>query len=120
MRASSQRVGRRILDFVLKSYVELMRALTPAKDFAVGSTSGGLFKDGCISQQVIHPFETIADFHRLRGGITPEECTESNSDVFVCHGREYRTCFSQADLCPRNIILKPDGTPVIIDWEFSG
>ncbi|KAI8626960.1 kinase-like domain-containing protein [Xylariaceae sp. FL1651] len=33
--------------------------------------------------------------------------------------RNLQPVFSHADLCPRNIIVQPDGSPCLIDWELS-
>ena len=106
----------------IEDYVSQLRSFTSPDGVAVGSVTGGPVKDGRITHLAISPFTNITDFHRhLRRDIPLERCTEAYcNDVLICHQRNYQTVFAHADLCPRNIILDPEGVPVIIDWECAG
>ena len=94
----------------------------PSLEVAVGSTRGGPFKDGRISDQPIEPFRTIEDFHlRLRRNVPLDKCKEVfGEEVYQCHRNIYRTAFAHADICARNIILNRANVPILLDWEFAG
>jgi hypothetical protein len=38
----------------------------------------------------------------------------------MCHSRQYRTSFSRADLCTRNIIVRDGKIAAMVDWQFAG
>ncbi|KAB8209766.1 kinase-like domain-containing protein [Aspergillus parasiticus] len=50
-----------------------------------------------------------------------EDCTKVFSEsVTQCHTRQYRICFTYADLSSRNIIMRDGKIAVIVDWQFAG
>src|SRR3954471_3901519 len=69
----------------------------------------------------VRPFLTHEDFHSfLRGHIPLESCTQVYGEsVTLCHTRQYRTSFSHADLCTRNIIVRDGKIAAIVDWQFA-
>ncbi|KPI35635.1 uncharacterized protein AB675_4737 [Cyphellophora attinorum] len=111
---------------VMQELGEMISAIRNVRNHTavcVGSVRGGSFKDGRIASRTNAPCPTVEQFHlQLRGGVPLEQCQETfGDDVYESHRRDYRSVFSHADLCPRNIIIVMDSLqPVLIDWEFSG
>lgn len=102
--------------------INAIRNLQTHTTICVGSVKGGPFKDGRISSRPNAPCQTLEEFHlHLRRGVSMKKCRQVlGNNVYESHRRRYKTVFSHADLCPRNIILKDSMQPVLIDWEFSG
>ena len=102
-----------------KMIIAIRYLLTDATTCVVGSARCGLFKDGRISSRENSPRQSLIDFHLLlRRGVPIEKL---GNDVNESHHTDYKSVFTHADLCPRNIILKGNSLqPVLIDWEFAG
>lgn len=68
------------------------------------------------------PFFNNEEFHSFLRGQTPlEDCTQVYGEsVTQCHSRQYRTCFTHGDVCPRNIIIRNGDIVAIVDWQFAG
>ncbi|KAE8418104.1 kinase-like protein [Aspergillus pseudocaelatus] len=79
----------------IAGYGEQLRSLEPPQKEIVGSAS-------------------------LEGGLTIDSTKVFGQEVTDCHSRSYRSCFTHADPCPRNIIVDNGRVTARIDWEFSG
>ena len=103
-------------------------------EMVVGSAeTGGPVRDGALTTlDAVGPFKTITSFHEtLRGNSSLAEfehlfrSTNHNKNTNHDHDTAprsalYKTVFTHADLCPRNLIRGDDGKLYIIDWEFAG
>ncbi|EPE03055.1 hypothetical protein F503_08669 [Ophiostoma piceae UAMH 11346] len=93
----------------LRKMVEIMRAIPPPSDFAVGNVDGGQLYDGNLPERrYMGPYKSIQDFHLdLRSGMT--EITDEHSDA--CPGLRQLIEMHNGDW----------GPPVsgIIDWETA-
>lgn len=105
----------------IATYIDQLRLLEPPQKGVVGSASLGPGLDYRVGYRPFGPF-SIDEFHSfLRGQIPLEDSTEVYSeDVTKCHTRQYRTCFTHADICQRNIIVRDDGVVALVDWQFAG
>ncbi|KAB8277029.1 kinase-like domain-containing protein [Aspergillus minisclerotigenes] len=99
-----------------------LRLLKPPQEGVVASAELGRVDDARVGYRSFGPFGNINDFHSfLRGPIPLKDCTKVLSEsVPQCHTRQYRTYFTHADLCPRNIIIRDDKIAAIVDWQFAG
>lgn len=106
----------------ISEFVIELRALPPPEDQVVGSASQHKLRDARIGTRPWGPFKTHAGFHSLlRGHIPLDESTKTfGAKVVECHNRQYKTYFTHADLCMRNIIVRGDRIVSVIDWAFSG
>ncbi|OAP55770.1 hypothetical protein AYL99_09922 [Fonsecaea erecta] len=106
----------------LAGYIEQLRKLDPPAKWAVASSDLGPSLDYRVGYRLFGPFDSNGEFHSfLRGNIPLENCTQVFGDVVTrCHARQYRTCFSHADLCPRNLIVRNGKIAAVIDWQFAG
>ena len=107
---------------MLASYVEQLRSLKPPQDGVVGSACLNECLDYRVGPLPFGPFKDHAAFHSfLRRNIPLETCTEVFGETVTrCHSRQYRSCFTHADLCPRNIVVNRGEIVAITDWEFGG
>lgn len=105
----------------IKQYLSSLRELPPPAQDIVCSALQNPAYDCRIGFRFFGPMNQH-DFHSLaRKHLLME-------DVEVCLGREvatthtsrYRTCFTHADLAPRNIIIRRGRVAAIIDWGFAG
>jgi aminoglycoside phosphotransferase (APT) family kinase protein len=106
----------------LAGYVEALRNLKPPEDEAVGSAYLNECVDHRVGPDPFGPFHTHREFHSfLRGHIPLEACTKTyGKEVTDCHSRQFRSRFTHADLCPRNIVVRKGKVVAIIDWECAG
>lgn len=109
----------------LRSYIEQLRSLNPPptskEGGLVASTKGGQLLDARIGCFPFGPYNSHAAFQSfLRGHIDLDTPSQMSTDtVKYCHSHQYRTCFSHADIAPRNFIVR-DGVLVMMDWGFAG
>ncbi|RMD44949.1 hypothetical protein DV735_g143, partial [Chaetothyriales sp. CBS 134920] len=110
----------------LADYLHQLRGLQPPSAQFIGSVSTALRSqliDDRLSVNPCGPFSTIADFHTyLRFG-RPLDHWFDITKVTKVHTRpeSYTSTFSHSDLCPKNILVAPDGHITgIIDWEYAG
>ncbi|PWY90332.1 kinase-like protein [Aspergillus sclerotioniger CBS 115572] len=103
-------------------YVNQFRSLDPPCKGIVGSADLQVCLDHRVRPLTFGPFNEHEAFHSfLRRHIILENCTKTfGEEVTDCHSRHYRSCFTHADLCPRNIIVDKGKVSAIIDWEFGG
>ncbi|KAE8353875.1 kinase-like protein [Aspergillus coremiiformis] len=103
-------------------YVTQLRSLEPPHTEIVASANLEACLDHRVGPSTFGPFNDHAEFHSfLRRHIDIENCTQTfGQEVIDCHSRRYRSCFTHADLCPRNIIVDNGKISAIIDWEFGG
>ncbi|EXJ91609.1 hypothetical protein A1O3_00157 [Capronia epimyces CBS 606.96] len=80
----------------LAAYIDQLRALEPSQKEVVASAELG----PCLDYRV--------GFDSFGEGVTR------------CHTRQYRSCFSHADLCARNVIVRDRKIAAIVDWQFAG
>lgn len=104
------------------AYIEQLRALKPAQEGTVASAELGQCLDYRIGYQPFGPFKSNDEFHSfLRGQIPLEDSTQVyGAPVTQCHSGQYRSCFTHADFCPRNAIVRDGAIVAIIDWQFAG
>jgi len=103
-------------------YFKQLRSMEPLQEQAVGSALLKQCLDHRVGSPLFGPFKNHGEFHSfLRRHIPLDKCAEVFSEeVARCHSRKYRSCFTHADLCPRNIIVNGGMVAAIIDWEFAG
>jgi aminoglycoside phosphotransferase (APT) family kinase protein len=106
----------------LVGYVKQLRRLQPPQEGAVGSANLKECLDYRIGPAPFGPFEDHMSFHSfLRRRIPLEDCTKVfGEEVTRCHSRQYRSYFTHADLCPRNIVVDGGKIAAVIDWQFGG
>lgn len=105
-------------------YINQLRKLEPPQEGIVASASCDKVLDYRVGSSPFGPFSNHEGFHSyLRVNIPIDGCSKTiGPEVTECHSRCYRSCFTHADLAPRNIIVDMDNKKVsaIVDWEFSG
>lgn len=105
-------------------YINQLRKLEPPREGIVASANCDKVLDHRVGSHPFGPFSSHEGFHSyLRVNMPIEGCSEViGPEVTECHSRRYRSCFTHADLAPRNIIVDMDNRKVsaIVDWEFSG
>jgi tRNA A-37 threonylcarbamoyl transferase component Bud32 len=106
----------------LAGCIRQLRLLEPPQRQIIASAEFRQCLDYRIGYAPVGPFLNHEDFHSfLRGHIPLESCTQVYGEsVTLCHTRQYRTSFSHADLCPRNIIVRDGKVAAIVDWQFAG
>ncbi|KAF1983474.1 kinase-like protein [Aulographum hederae CBS 113979] len=99
-----------------------LRGLEPPRDELVASVNSGPGVDYRVGYRPFGPCFSHEEFHSLlRGGIPLEDTSKVYTEpVTRCHSKSYRTCFSHADITPRNIIVRDGHIAAIIDWQFGG
>lgn len=106
------------------AYINQLRLLQPPRkeEGVVASAGLGPGLDIRVGYRTFGPFFSNDEFHSfLRGQIPLEYPSQlTGESVRQCHTRQYRTCFTHGDICPRNIIVRNDGVAVLVDWQFSG
>jgi aminoglycoside phosphotransferase (APT) family kinase protein len=107
---------------MVASYISQLRSLEQPRKEVVGSAGLNECLDHRIGSAPFGPFQDHATFHSfLRRHIPLENSGEVfGEEVKRCHSRSYRSCFTHADLCPRNIIVNSGKVAAIIDWEHGG
>ncbi|CAK7237165.1 hypothetical protein SCUCBS95973_009869 [Sporothrix curviconia] len=105
----------------LKEYIDRLRRLEPPAEGFVSSAFQNPAYDGRIGCRFFGPC-THDDFHSLtRGHLRKEDVAPFlGPDVEHTHTTRYRTCFTHADLAPRNIIVREGRVAAIVDWAYSG
>lgn len=106
----------------IKKYVSCLRELPPPKQDIVCSASRNPAYDCRIGFQFFGPM-THDEFHSLtRKHLLMEDVKAGvlGREVATTHTSRYRTCFTHADLAPRNIIVRHGRVAAIIDWAFAG
>ncbi|KAJ5473494.1 hypothetical protein N7475_003060 [Penicillium sp. IBT 31633x] len=106
----------------LGDYISQLRRLEPPREGIVASAGLDEALDHRVGCFTFGPFATHQGFHSyLRAGIPLENCDEGiGPEVTKCHSRTYRSCFTHADIAPRNIMINDGKISAIIDWEFGG
>ncbi|KAE8371337.1 kinase-like protein [Aspergillus bertholletiae] len=117
----SQDQKRHIITEV-SGYINQLRSLEPPCKGIVSSADLEACHYHRIGSSTFGPFNEHAEFHSfLRRHIRIEDSTQVFSkEVTDCHSRWYRSCFTHADLCPRNIIVDNGKVAAVIDWESGG
>ena len=103
-------------------YIKRLRLLEPPQKGVVASAEFKQCLDYRVGYTLFGPFFSHEEFHSfLRGHIPLESCTQVYGEsVTLCHARQYRTYFTHADLCPRNLIVRNGKIVAIVDWQFAG
>lgn len=99
-------------------FIDKMRALPAPSNLVVSSTNGGPVRDGSITQVPLGPFSHLSDFEAMMDTGAP--ALDEYKHVWTAPDRKWGTCFTHADLAPRNIIRGAQGRLSVIDWEFAG
>ncbi|KAL2260034.1 hypothetical protein VTK26DRAFT_6103 [Humicola hyalothermophila] len=106
----------------IKHYVSCLRALQPPAQDIVGSAFRNPAYDCRIGFQFFGPM-THDEFHSLARKHPRMDDVKAGvlgQAVAATHTARYRTCFTHADLAPRNIIVRRGRVAAIIDWGFAG
>jgi tRNA A-37 threonylcarbamoyl transferase component Bud32 len=106
----------------IKYHVSCLRELQPPAQDIVCSASQNPAYDCRIGFQFFGPM-THDEFHSLaRKHLLMEDVKAGalGTGVATTHTSRYRTCFTHADLAPRNIIVRRGRVAAIIDWGFAG
>lgn len=123
-RASSQLSQDQTTNIVTEvaGYINQLRELKPPREGIVASASLGELMDHRVGGENFGPFTSHEGFHTyIRANFPIENCNEIFSrEVAECHTRHYRTCFTHADLAPRNIMVHNGKVSAIVDWQFGG
>jgi hypothetical protein len=97
--------------------IAVLRSDTPParlSSLAVGSISGGSVRDGALSEGTVGPYYSLGEFRDvLRPKSDMLEFPPNWQD-------EKEVVLTHADLSPRNVIVRPNRSICIIDWEFAG
>ncbi|KAJ5366645.1 hypothetical protein N7541_000586 [Penicillium brevicompactum] len=103
-------------------YISQLRKLKPPREGIVASASLGALMDHRVGSYVFGPFTSHEGFHTyLRANLRVEDCDKSFCpEVTECHTRQYRSCFTHADLAPRNIMIHNGKVSAVVDWQFGG
>jgi aminoglycoside phosphotransferase (APT) family kinase protein len=103
-------------------YINQLRSLEPPQKEIVASAELGPCLDGRVGYRVFGPFTNHEEFHSLlRGHISLENSVQSFGEAVPrIHTRQYRTCFSHADLGTGNLIVRDRKIVAVIDWQFAG
>ncbi|KAM0278486.1 hypothetical protein ACHAQH_005153 [Verticillium albo-atrum] len=106
----------------VKQYVSSLRELQPPAQDIVCSASHNPAYDCRIGFQFFGPmthdeFHSLTRKHLLMGDV---KAGALGREVATTHMGRYRTCFTHADLAPRNIIVRRGRLAAIIDWGFAG
>lgn len=105
----------------IKHYVAELRDLVPPAQDLVASALQNASTDCRIGSRFIKPCNH-EHFHSLiRGNLPIENCAQFfGQEAADVHTRPYKTCFTHADLLPRNIMVRDGRVVAIVDWAFSG
>lgn len=106
----------------IKHYVSSLRELQPPAQDIVCSAFQNPAYDCRIGYQFFGPM-SHDEFHSVvRKHLLMEDVKAGvlGREVATTHTGRYRTCFTHADLNPRNIIVRRGRVAAIIDWEFAG
>lgn len=107
----------------IKQHITSLRELQPpVKQDLVASALQNPAYDGRIGARFYGPMNHD-EFHSLaRGRLVMEDVAPFlGEEVAQVHAvRRYQTCFTHADLAPRNIIVRRGRVAAIIDWAYAG
>lgn len=105
----------------LKQHLSRLRDLPPPAEDIVCSAFQNPAYDCRIGSRFFGPI-THQEFHSWTRKHLVAEDVESclGRPVALTHTSRYRTCFTHADLAPRNIIVRRGRVAAIIDWGFAG
>ncbi|KAG8629841.1 hypothetical protein KVT40_001460 [Elsinoe batatas] len=103
-------------------FVSEMRQLTPPTGRAVSSATGNAKRDGRVGSRMFGPFKDHSAFHSLlHGHLSPGDVTQAfGPEVMEVHSRDYKTMFTHADICLRNVIVRDGKVAALIDWAYAG
>ncbi|KAJ6018481.1 hypothetical protein N7522_001945 [Penicillium canescens] len=103
-------------------YIRQLRKLEPPREGIVASASFNEALDHRVGSYTFGPFTNHQGFHSyLRANVPIEDCNEViGPEVTECHSRRYRSCFTHADIAPRNIMVDNGKVSAIVDWQFGG
>lgn len=106
----------------IAGYISQLRNLEPPHEGIVASASIDGAHDHRAGSSPFGPFATHKGFHSyLRVNVPNEDCTKGfGAEVTECHTLCYQSCFTHADLVPRDIIVDNGKVSSIIDWQFGG
>lgn len=103
-------------------YISQLRKLKPPREGIVASATFNEVLDHRVGSYTFGPFTNHQGFHSyLRANLPIEDCNEViGPEITKCHSRRYRSCFTHADIAPRNIMVDKWKVSAIVDWEFGG
>lgn len=110
-RAGWSQDQKEVISRDLADCLRQLRSLQPPSPQFIGSVGTASKGPARLSVNPCGPFDTIADFHiHLRFG-RPLDHWFDISDVTKVHTRpeNYTPKFSHSDLCPKNVLVAPDG-----------
>ncbi|OAA43642.1 Protein kinase-like domain protein [Metarhizium rileyi] len=105
----------------LAQHISSLRVLQPPAPDVVSSALQNPAYDGRIGARFYGPI-SHKEFHSLaRGHLRMDDVAPFlGEDVVKVHTSCYRTCFTHADLAPRNIIVRNGRLAAIVDWAYAG
>ena len=105
----------------LKRHISSLRKLQPPMQGIVCSALQNPAFDCRVGFRFYGPM-SHDEFHGLvRRSMRIEDVSLSlGEEVAKVHTTQYQTCFTHADLAPRNIIVKNGRVAAILDWAFAG
>lgn len=104
----------------LKQHISCLRELQPPTEDTVSSAFQNPAYDGRIGARFFGPMNQN-EFHSLaRCHLRSEDIALLGDELAKVHTSHYRTCFTHADLAPRNIIVNGGRVAAIIDWAYAG
>ena len=105
----------------IKDYVAVLRGLEPPEGDLVASAYNNPVYDARIGARYFGRFSHRYFQSLTRRHLVMEDVEQVfGKDVAAMHTKSYRTCFTHADMVPRNIIVRDGHVLAIIDWGFSG
>ncbi|KEY73342.1 hypothetical protein S7711_01456 [Stachybotrys chartarum IBT 7711] len=105
----------------IKQHLSELRKLEPPAQSMVCSALQNPAHDYRIGARFFGPLNHD-EFHSLaRGHLRMEDVAPFlGEEVAKVHTTRYRTCFTHADLVPRNILIEGGRVAAIIDWGLAG
>ena len=104
----------------IRDHICQLRELAPPKQDIVFSALQHEVRDCRMGSRLFGPLSQDDSHSSLRGNLRIESCAKSfGEEAAKFHTQSYRTCFTHADLIPRNIIVRGGRVVAIIDLAFS-
>ncbi|CAG8003238.1 unnamed protein product [Penicillium olsonii] len=102
----------------LRSVVLQLRSIPNRTSHVFANTYGGPLKNHRFPSGTCGPFNDISEFNDFL--VHRAVQNETREKISAVHARQYRSCFTHADLYPTNILIDRGRLSGIIDWECAG
>ncbi|KAF5354554.1 hypothetical protein D9758_011201 [Tetrapyrgos nigripes] len=107
---------------VLSDWIDQLRRIQPPHPQRVCGISGGTFRSHRISDVLVEPFESPAEFHAqfFCTVLDPSADDKIQRLVLERPQKQYKICLTHGDLVPQNILTDDSYCPTgLIDWETA-